>query len=84
VGCLRCTLEGRGPDCEGTVAGRLFYKVWEYLGVSLTAGREIGISTDLAGNIVHGLAVLGGKCQHNFKVFKLQQNILGLSKCSWA
>ena len=60
MGCLCCTLEGGCPDCEGTVAGRLFDKVRENLGIFLTAGREVGISTNLSGNIVHGFTVLGG------------------------
>lgn len=62
MGCLRSALEGRGPDCEGTIAGGLLDEIGEDLGVLLTARREVGVSADLAGNVVHRFAVLGEGC----------------------
>ena len=41
--------------CEG---GGLLDKIGQDLGVLLAACREVGISADLAGYVVHGLAVL--------------------------
>ena len=58
VCCLGGAFEGRGPYGEGTVAGGLLDEIGQDLGVLLAARRKVGVSADLAGNVVHGLAVL--------------------------
>lgn len=58
---LSRAFEGGGPYCEGTVAGGLLDEIGQDLGVFLAARREVGVSTDLARNVVHGLAVLESK-----------------------
>jgi hypothetical protein len=59
VCCLGGAFEGGGPYCERAVAGGLLDEIGQDLGVLLAARRKVGVSADLAGNVVHGFTVLG-------------------------